>query len=660
MIEEAPMVTAGFVAGNPKNKFRYSIFLGLLLSLPVFLFMGRMQTRQLESKEMEQSDHLSLLVAREVGSEIGRVVDHYAYAVEALAGQVEARGTLDPHILKKMVAAQRAPFLPFASNMFVSGPHGEMIAVDAPANQSGVSDIGPTIKDRQDYQEVIRTGKMAISRARIEKGATTPVIQIAAPIHGADGKLRAVAAGSLDMNSIQPHLVQIIAGVPELKVMVIDHEGNVIANTDKNSAGEMRDLSKQPLFQAPSQSGEETRTGADEKGGSLRAAIVSILERGIDWRVVAYRPETYLKDQVAGAKGRIFLFIGAGFTGALVFTGLAFRLQMKSSFRARFSTPVHILVMTGILLIVYMPFALLGYSQVQFLKSAQIERIDREGMLASKVIARNVGQQIDRSVRVIEVLGGQAGANGNLEPKALQKIVTTQRNSFPGFTLMYIANAKGLSVAADPAFDKFGMPLAGTDYSDRDYYMEVSRTKKSFVGPVRMGRRSHVPNIQIASPILDDKGEFWAFSEGSVDLVDNISPQVERLIAGIPELTAVVMDKGGRVVAHPEKEARQEIVDLSKFTLFHSALHPEGEIRTDANERNVRVRAVAAAILTRDLNWRVVVYRPEAYIDGQAAGAQQQTWAIIGIGLIPGLLSICAAIYGMKAPAFSAVPAPQA
>ena len=652
------MVTAGFVAGSPKSKFRYSVFLGLLLSLPVFLFMGRMQMQQLESKEMEQSDHLSLLVAREVGSEIGRVVDDYAYAVEALAGQVEARGALDPHILKKMVAAQRAPFVPFASNMFVGGPQGEMIAVDAPANPSGVSDLGAIVKDRQDYLEVVRTGKMAISRGRIEKGSRTPVVQIAAPVHGTGGKLLAVAGGSLDMNSIQPHLDQIIAGVPELKVMVIDHDGNVIANTDKNSAGEMRDSSQQPLFRTPPQNGEETRTGVDEKGVSLRAAIVSILERGINWRVVAYRPEAYIKDQVAAAKGKISLFIVAGFTGALVFTGLAFWLQIKNSW-ARFGTPARIFLMIGVLLIVYLPFALLGYSQVQFLKSAQIEKIDQEGMLASKVIARNVGQQIDRSVRVIEVLGGQVGANGNLEPKALQKIVTTQRNFFPGFTLMYLANAKGLSISADPEFDKFGMPLAGTDYSDRDYYIEVSRTKKSFVGPVRMGRRSHVPNIQIASPILDDKGRFWAFSEGSVDLVDNISPQVEHLIAGIPELTAVVMDKGGRVVAHPEKEARQEIVDLSKFTLFHSALHPEGEIRIDANERNVRVRAVAAAILTRDLNWRVVVYRPEAYIDAQAAGLQQQTWGIIGIGLIAGLLPVCAAIYGMKKPAFSTVPAAQ-
>jgi hypothetical protein len=374
--------------------------------------------------------------------------------------------------------------------------------------------------------------------------------------------------------------------------------------------------------------------------------------------VVAYRPESYIKSQVASAKRKIVVLIGVGFVVALTFTILALRLQ-KNPLRNRFSTPAQILFMISLLILICLPVGLLGRSQIKFLKSTQLEQIDQEGLLASRVIARNIGQQVDRSVRVIEALGGQVGAHGNLEPKALQKIVTTQRTFFPGFTLMYIANSEGFSVAADPPFDKFGMPLAGTDYRDRDYYQAISTTGKSFVGPVRVGRRSHVPNIQIASPIHDEKGRFWAFSEGSVDLLDNISPQVEHLTAGIPELTAVVMDKGGRVVAHPEKEARQEIRDLSKFTLFHPANRPEGEVRTDFNERGVSVRAAAAPIVTRDLDWRVVVYRPDAYIQAQTALVQRQTWMMIGMGSLPGILFIGIAIYGMKRPVFPKMASPQ-
>ena len=646
------------IRSHQKNKIRFSILLCLFVSLPAVLLLSRFQAERLELMQTQQSDHLNVLVAREVASEIGRLVDDYAYAVEGLAGQVESRGSLDARILKKMVVAQRMPFAPFASNMFVSSAAGETLVVDFPENQSGASDVAASIKDRDDYQEVVRTGKVAISRARIEKASRTPVVRIAAPIHDAKGNLWALSGGTLDMNSIQPHLEQIIAGLPALKVTVIDNEGHVIANSDKNVLEGMQDLSKYPLFQPTSQNGEEMRTGTDEKGVSIRAAVVSVLDRGMNWRVVAYRPESYIKTQIANAKGKIFLLVGAGFLAALIFTGLALWLQIMNPLRDRFTTPAQITFMIALVVVICIPIGFLGYSQIKFLKSIQIEQIDQEGLLASRVISRNIGQQVDRSVRVIEALGGQVGANGALEPKALQKIVTTQRTFFPGFTLMYIANAEGFSVAADPPFDKFGMPLAGTDYRDRDYYQAISTTGKSFVGPVRVGRRSHVPNIQIASPIHDEKGKFWAFSEGSVDLLDNISPQVEHLISGIPELTAVVMDKGGRVVAHPEKEARQEIRDLSKFTLFHPANRAEGEVRTDLNERGVSVRAVAAPILTRDLNWRVVVYRPEAYIQAQTALTQRQTWMMIGIGLLPGFMFIGLAIYGMKRPVFPKMATP--
>jgi hypothetical protein len=556
---------------------------------------------------------------------------------------------LDPRVLHKMVAAQRTSFLPFASNMFISSAEGEILIADPPQSQSELSEVGANISNRGDFQEVIRTGKMAISHARIEKNSRMPIVQVASPIHDAQGRLWALSGGSLDIGSIQPHVEQIIAGVPELKVVVMDHDGHLIAHSDKSV---IEDLSKNSLFQPPPQAGEEIRTGIDEKGISVRAAVVSILERGMKWRVVTYRPESYIKAQVADAKRKIFLLVGAGFVSGLFFTGLALWLHFKNPLKNRFSMPVQVAFLIALVLMVCLPAGLLGRSQIQFLKSVQVKQMDQEGMLAAKVIARNIGQQIDRSVRVIEAMAGQVGAHGSLKPEMLQKIVTTQRAFFPGFTLMYIGNADGFSVAADPPFDKFGMPLAGTDYRDRDYYQAVATTGKSFVGPVRVGRRSHVPNIQIGSPVQDDKGQFWAFTEGSVDLLDNISPQVERLIAGIPELTAVVMDKGGRVVAHPEKEARQEIRDLSKASLFFPTDRPEGEVRTDINERKVPVRAVAAPILTRDLNWRVVVYRPESYIQDQTFVAQRQTWIMIGVGLLPGLLFVALSLYGMKKTTF--------
>lgn len=652
------MKPVSFVEGNRPNKLGLPLLLALIVSIPAVVVLGRLQTERLELTQMRQSDHVSLLVAREIASEIGRVLDDYGYAVEALAGHAEARATLNPEVLQKMAAAQRAPFLPFASKMFIADAEGKILAVDPLENQSGVSP-GFSIKDRESYLEAVRTGRMVISRPEVEKGSNSPFIQMTAPIRGPEGKLLGLSSGSLDFSSVQPQVAQIISGIPELKMVMIDHEGKLIAGSDKNGAQGMQDLSGVPLFRPTAREREEIRTGADEKGVLARAAVVSIRERGMNWRVIAYRPEAYLRAQISDGKRKLFLLVGAGFAAAMTFMAFAYWLYVKNPWKNRFSAAVQVCFSTASVAGVFLLMGSLAYSQIRFLTAAQIAQVDQEGLLAAKVIARNVGQQIDRSVRVIEALGGQVGAYGNLDPKTLQKIVTTQRTFFPGFTLMYVANAEGFSVAADPPFDKFGMPLAGTDYRDRDYYQAVSRVKKSFVGPVRVGRRSHVPNIQIASPIHDANDRFWAFSEGSVDLLENISPQVEHLIVGIPELTAVVMDKEGRVVAHPEKEARQEIRDLSKLSLFRPSENPEGEVRRETNERAVPVRAAAAPILARELNWRVVVYRPEAFIQAQLTTMQRQTWLMMGIALLPGLLFVILSFRGMKKSTYPEMTSPQ-
>ncbi len=134
------MNAASLVENSRSGKFAFTVLIGLVVGVPVILLLGRLQIQRLEAMQQKQSDHLGLLVAREVASEIGRVVDDYAYAVEALAGQVEARGTLDPKVLQKMIGAQRAPFLPFASNMFISGAGGEILVVDPPPSQPGISE----------------------------------------------------------------------------------------------------------------------------------------------------------------------------------------------------------------------------------------------------------------------------------------------------------------------------------------------------------------------------------------------------------------------------------------------------------------------------------------------------------------------------------------
>jgi hypothetical protein len=297
---------------------------------------------------------------------------------------------------------------------------------------------------------------------------------------------------------------------------------------------------------------------------------------------------------------------------------------------------IYLFVLIGLLML--FPALLLVREQIQQRERKQIEQFDHQTLTAAKLVARDIGIQIDDYARTLEAFAGQVGIYGSLDPIVLQRMVTAFRSAVPGLAIVYVGSKEGFSIAVDPPFDKFGAPMAGTDYRDRDYYQAVVRANKIFISNVRMGRRAHVPQIQIAAPVLDAEGRFIAYVEDAVDLGDVIQPQADRLIGDMPDLKVVVTDREGRVLAHPEEEARKEMRNLSLDPLFQQASQADGEIRVGKDEKGSAVRAAVAPILLRDLNWRVIAYRPKELLEKQKSVERQETWEIAGAGLVGSLL----------------------
>ena len=315
--------------------------------------------------------------------------------------------------------------------------------------------------------------------------------------------------------------------------------------------------------------------------------------------------------------------------------------QEPKGTKPRRKRDLRIYYLISLCLLAMLPAVILGYFQGKRWETAVRERTDRQALLVAREITTEIGRQVEDNARIVEALAKLVEIRGTLEPAVLQKMATAQRAPFiPFSSLIYIANAKGIAVAYDPPFDKFGTPNVGTDYSDRDYYQEFVRTGgtgPTFIGPVRMGRRAHAPNVQTAAAAHDPQGKFWAFTQGSIDLT-TVQPEVEQILMGTPNLKVVVTSKEGKVFIHPDKNAWEEMRDLSKYPLFQPPQNPAGEIRTGVDEAGVAVRAAVLPIRQREINWRVIVYQPEALIKAQAAPAQRQTWNILGAGLSTGFV----------------------
>lgn len=306
------------------GRFCFFLLILLLVVLPVLLW-GELQATRWEAALTAQSDREAMLIAREIAVEIGLQVQDYVQLVEGLAKQVEVLGSLEPNVLQKMVTAQKEPFRHLSSVMFVGNAEGRSIAIDPLVNQFGVSTLGIEYHDRDYNQAVFRTDRTFIGSLRKGRALHDPAVQIAAPVHDAQGRLLTIAMGSIKMNSFQPQVDEILESLPGLKAVVMDRKGRVFVHPDQRALKEMLDLSEVPLFKPAVHPGGEVRAGIDETGVAVRAAVVPILERGVHWRVVVYRSEASIKAMCAAIRRRIRTAAVAGLLPGFILAGFLLR-----------------------------------------------------------------------------------------------------------------------------------------------------------------------------------------------------------------------------------------------------------------------------------------------------------------------------------------------
>ena len=125
----------------------------------------------------------------------------------------------------------------------------------------------------------------------------------------------------------------------------------------------------------------------------------------------------------------------------------------------RLTLSAHLFLCLGLTAAV--PTLLLGGVQTRWWAAIQVDQADYQSRLAAQAVAREVGLVVESHARAVEGLARQIEAQGMDDPTALQRMTVRQRQAFDTFPLMYIGDAAGLSVAADPSFDIFGAPSFG-------------------------------------------------------------------------------------------------------------------------------------------------------------------------------------------------------
>ena len=214
-------------------------------------------------------------------------------------------------------------------------------------------------------------------------------------------------------------------------------------------------------------------------------------------------------------------------------------------------------------------------------------------------------------------------------PAHLNQELAAAHSAQPALLQLYVGTLAGQAVAAAPPAG------VGVDYSDWNYVKEVLNPRR--IGPkysdvVRSQGDASVAAVVIAVPILDARRSLVGFLAATVNLseVQRLSTYSRIGLNG----QAVVVDRRGRVIAHPRDDWRVAAKDLSSSGIFQQSLGQETGVSwyTDPDGSTPRAAGFATVPV---VGWKVWVSQPVAELRSELTPLILSTieWLLVAIVL---------------------------
>ena len=297
-----------------------------------------------------------------------------------------------------------------------------------------------------------------------------------------------------------------------------------------------------------------------------------------------------------------------------------------------------LLVAFGLLTAV--PVVLLGIAQARTAADSESALADRETMLASTSLARELGGLIGGHVTVVRAQASEVATVGRLDPDTCRGRTAHYLSSFPGLYSALITDLSGVTVAGMLSTASGPKFTAGTSYADRAWVHEI-QTGAGLASELVSSRiRQQRPAVVLAAPIVNNAGQRIGISVLGVDL-DDIGRALQRVTEAAPGLSVIVVDDLGRAVATSGADKTTSLTDLSRVALYRSTAGDNPERRVGIDERGEMRRGTAAPLLN-GVRWSVTTTWPQASVRRRAIRAltTSAVFALcaLGLGLAAALL----------------------
>ena len=254
----------------------FVVFIWALALLSATVLRGQLETLLSDQQ---------LAATRRAASQVdARLKDN----IEALARSAASLpGELSYEALQPLLAQRPYPHIAFTGGIAVIGLDGVVIADDpaAPGRRGGY------FGDRDYFRQVVETGKPYIDKPIIGRALKRPVLTTAVPVFGADGRVRAVMTGIMDLTA--RNFLGFVAdwaqiGHGEYFVVSLRDRIIIAATDSKRSMQPMSARGLNPLF-------DRMVDGFEGSGVALSSEGLSKLYSGVrvptaDWLILAALP----------------------------------------------------------------------------------------------------------------------------------------------------------------------------------------------------------------------------------------------------------------------------------------------------------------------------------------------------------------------------------
>ena len=296
-------------------------------------------------------------------------------------------------------------------------------------------------------------------------------------------------------------------------------------------------------------------------------------------------------------------------------------------------------ISVGFLLVGGIPLIFFGAQRISALFATQNASIQQKHVpMAESLAQATYGYLLDQTNALQSTASQIETSNepslGHLNdatfnPAQLNQELSAAHSALPSLLQLYVGNLAGRAVAASPDAN------VGVDYSAWNYVKQVlnpGRPGPKYSEVIRTRGDSSLAAVVIAVPILDSQSDLVGFLAGTVNLAE-----VQRLSSyttiGVNGQT-VVVDRAGRVIAHPRSDWRTEAKDLSATGIYQQSLGQQTGVSwyTDPDGNVPRVAGFATVPV---VGWKVWVSQPVADLRAELTPLIVSTieWLLVAIVL---------------------------